>query len=82
MAPTARQQRPNDDGRISASQAELSHCRWHQDGGKSNPTQYHITTGITYGGRSVEEFMDQATSGDYKHLLRVVMEWFDVDDDG
>jgi len=28
----------------------------------------------------VEEFMEQATSGDYNHLLRVVMEWFEVDD--
>ena len=30
----------------------------------------------------VEEFMNQATSGDYNHLLRVVMEWFEVDYDG
>ena len=30
----------------------------------------------------VEQFMGQATSGDYSHLLRVVMECFDVDDDG
>ena len=26
-----------------------------------------------------EEFMEQATAGDYDHLLRVVMEWFEVD---
>ena len=26
-----------------------------------------------------EGFMAQATSGDYDHLLRVVMEWFEVD---
>jgi hypothetical protein len=28
----------------------------------------------------VDEFMDRATSGGYNHLLRVVMEWFEVDD--
>jgi len=51
-APTARHQRPNDNGRKSASQAEDSHCGWHQDGGKTKAAQYHITTGITSGGRS------------------------------
>ncbi len=27
----------------------------------------------------VEGFMEEATSGDYGHLLRVVMEWFEVE---
>ena len=30
----------------------------------------------------VEQFMEEATSGDHDHLLRVVMERFDVDGDG
>jgi len=38
-APPARQERPNDYGRESASQAEHSHCRWHEDGGKGKPTK-------------------------------------------
>jgi hypothetical protein len=27
----------------------------------------------------VQDFVYEATSGDYDHLLRVVMEWFEVD---
>jgi hypothetical protein len=27
----------------------------------------------------IQDFVKQATSGDYDHLLRVVMEWFEVD---
>lgn len=27
----------------------------------------------------IQRFVDEATSGDYDHLLRTVMEWFDVD---
>ncbi len=57
--PTALQEQP-DDGRKSASQAELSHCRWHQDGGKTNRPKYHIGTGITCGGRSGAIFLAEA----------------------
>jgi hypothetical protein len=27
----------------------------------------------------IEEYMDEATSGDYDHLLRVIMKWFEVE---
>jgi hypothetical protein len=27
----------------------------------------------------IEEYMEEATSGDYDHLLRVTMEWFEVE---
>lgn len=34
-----------------------------------------------YGSDVVNQFRTEATSGDYDHLLRTVMEWFTVDDD-
>jgi len=27
----------------------------------------------------IQDFVHEATSGDYRHLLSVVMEWFEVD---
>jgi len=27
----------------------------------------------------IQDFVHEATSGDYDHLLRVVMQWFEVD---
>jgi hypothetical protein len=27
----------------------------------------------------IEEYMEEATSGDYDHLLRVTMKWFEVE---
>jgi len=29
----------------------------------------------------VKEFQDEATAGDYNHLLHTCMEWFDVDNE-
>ena len=40
--PTARQQRPSDNGRKSALQAEHSHCGWHQGAGRTSRTRGQV----------------------------------------